>query len=130
VKYSLAFWHFKQRVKYWLWRIVLVPWRPTCNWHRGDYPVEEPFCPDCGSLLWTKTCKRCGHSFLDWTAQGFDDVCGAPEVTEGGDLVCARCAEIYREEEEQEYEEEFGYWDEVETAFLSRTLGENVRRER
>jgi len=89
-----------------------------CDWHEGDSPVSWddqneggfPSCPNCGLLLHTKDCLRCGGEFLDFSSRGGDDVMASPVVDESGDLCCSRC---YRPEEPDE-DEDYGQFDDIE----------------
>lgn len=99
-------------MNYNLKRILLLPLFWKCNWHRGfepenwnDYP---PSCPECGCLLSTDICSRCGKDFLHF-GSSFDDIMGDASVTSGGDLMCTRCAARYEREEEEEAEAEYLY---------------------
>lgn len=107
------------KVKWNLWRVghrllhyALWLWPWYCQWHKGDTPVSyDPapdssvayaYCPECGCMLDTKDCLRCGMSFLDFSAQGFDDIMAAPCVTNSGDMTCVRCCTRSNEEEERD----------------------------
>ena len=80
---------------------------PACNWHKGmepenwdDYP---PSCPECGCLLDTKQCPRCGQDFLDFGGNFWDDVMASPSVSSSGDLACCRCVSRLEENDEDSY---------------------------
>lgn len=106
---------FKQWLYWNLWtksfRVILWFYPPYCHWHEGGEPEDwennPPYCPECGKLIWTKRCSRCGKEYLDFSAQGGDDCMGAPTVTSSGDFMCTDCAR--REEEYEETHDEDGY---------------------
>jgi hypothetical protein len=97
-------------------RLLLWPLWWLCGWHKGERAVEwgedglYPYCPKCGRMLWTKDCPRCGQSYLDWTARGWDDI-GAPvAMNMSGHVMCLRCViHTDREEETEEWDTE--EWD-------------------
>lgn len=90
-------------------RIVKAVNVTLCGWHAGTPPcLDGESCQNCGKLLATKLCDGCQHAFLDWSAQGGDDIVGAPRVTEGGDLCCARCAAQHADDDEL-----WDEWDEM-----------------
>lgn len=109
------FWYYDHGlyIKRRLLRVVLFPWRPACKWHRGDEAVDweesPPSCPECGCLIHTKECRRCGLDFMDWRSTSWDDVMAAPGFTSSGDFMCIRCAERHEEAEQESYDEEGGY---------------------
>lgn len=94
-------------------QILLFPLFWKCKWHKGEYPmtydpgpdtsIAQAYCPECGCMLDTKTCERCGIGFLNWEAKGFDDIMAAPSVTESGDLMCVCCCKRWQEDEDEEY---------------------------
>ncbi len=91
-----------------IFRFALFFWPAACTWHKGMFPENwsdsSPSCPECGCLLDTKLCPRCGKDFLDFGGNHYDDVMASPSVTSGGDLACCRCASrMEREEEEGAY---------------------------
>ena len=103
---------FKRWLQWHIWRWVvrfsLFFYPPACNWHKGMTPENwdeySPSCPECGCLLDTKLCLRCGKDFLDFGRNRYDDVMASPSVTPSGDLVCCRCASrIEHEDEESAY---------------------------
>ena len=128
-RFWLGFWRWRQETKYLIVRFLLWFNPFYCNWHKGDWPMTydpEPenklalaSCPECGCLLNTRVCARCGQAFLDFEAQGFDDVMGAPTVTESGDLMCVRCARYCQEDEEAEYKsyDDYDDYDEERSQF-------------
>jgi predicted RNA-binding Zn-ribbon protein involved in translation (DUF1610 family) len=103
------------RIKALLKRIIYLPVKSKCDWHRGDYPVNYddeygvPYCPECGRLIWTSRCDRCGKWFMAWGETGGDDVMAAPAITESGDFMCEPCARGWEEEEGEEFEEDYYY---------------------
>lgn len=87
-------------------RVLLFPLCWRCHWHKGFEPENwseyPPSCPECGCLLSTDVCERCGKDFLHF-GNNFDDVMGDASCTSSGDLMCTRCAERHERDEEQEY---------------------------
>ncbi len=87
-----------------LLRVCLFLWPRVCSWHKGMYPenwdTSPPSCPECGCLLDTNRCARCGNDFLDFGGRFGDDFLASPSVTSSGDLACCRCAERMEREEE------------------------------
>lgn len=116
VKLRIAWERFYQKAKYDLTRIGLFFHPRYCKWHEGmevvDWNGSPASCPDCGCLLDTKQCRRCGKDFLDFNSNSFDDVMAAPTVTESGDLVCVRCARNYDNPDDQ-YDDDYGGYDEL-----------------
>lgn len=109
---------FKQWLYWHIWKPFLVAvlffYPRYCDWHKGDSPTSyDPegyggiaSCPECGCLLDTKRCDRCGKEFLDWANEGYgDDVMCPPAATSSGDLMCRRCAAHYEEQEERDSED-------------------------
>lgn len=97
-----------------------------CKWHEGHEgrqvgPDDDPHegCSNCGRLIETKDCEGCGLTFLDWNAEGFDDVLSRPAVTPSGDLVCVPCARRAEAEEERE-EDDYDDYDPYDAAGESR----------
>jgi hypothetical protein len=88
----------------------LAFWR--CRWHKGEPAASyEPdgeapaYCPDCGRMLETRICERCGRLFLDWQSETRgDDILSGPLVDDSGDLCCRMCYVPDREEDEDEEE--------------------------
>ena len=117
-RFNLKIWHIKRRIIFWLQRLDASFNLFGCDWHQGDVGIndndEDAYfqlsCPDCGALFWTKYCPRCGKAFPVWNAKGWDDICGAISCTSGGDIVCARCAQRYEEDEQKEYENDPYSW--------------------
>lgn len=60
----------------------------------------------------TRDCEKCGKTFLDWKARGYDDVIAGPYVTSSGDMYCARCGPAHDRAQEQHESDEFLGWDE------------------
>ena len=95
----------------WLKRALLffAPW--LCRWHKGEPAVSyDPegdevlaYCPECGRMLDTRDCIRCGQSFIDWgsTLSG-DDVMAAVMANGHGDVCCTGCYVPERYEDEEE----------------------------
>jgi hypothetical protein len=85
---------FLKRLLFWF-----APW--LCLWHKGEPAVSynpegddaPAYCPECGRMLDTRECVRCGMTFLEWESQSnfFDDVMARPIVNDRGDVQCAGC---------------------------------------
>jgi len=90
--------------------LFLAFWR--CRWHKGEPAVSyEPdgeapaYCPNCGRMLDTRTCGRCGRLFLDWeTDTRGDDVLSGALVDDSGDPCCRMCYVPDRDKYEDEDE--------------------------
>jgi hypothetical protein len=101
-----------------------LPADERCKWHehqtegRKVGPDDDPYegCSHCGRLIETKDCDGCGLTFLDWSAEGFDDVLSRPAVTPGGEVVCVPCSRRAQEEEEREEDEGYDDYDPYEAA--------------
>ena len=120
-KLRLTFWSWRQKMKYQIKHTALFFWPFYCRWHKDDIPVSYnpspestiayAYCPECGCMLWTKTCLRCGKDFLDFSSQGSDDLMASAAVTSSGDLMCINCARRYEDEEEERESEDADCYD-------------------
>ncbi len=117
MSFAMRRYQFKRWLQWHVWRPIvrfsLFFWPSICKWHEGMSPENWndslPSCSECGCLLDTKLCPRCGNDFLDFAGNHFDDVMASPSVTSSGDLACCRCAERMEQEDE-----EGGYNDQLE----------------
>lgn len=111
-RYELSTW-LKYRIVRPIKRAYLFFYGPACNWHKYDTPVNwdecPPSCPECGKLLDTKCCPRCGEEFLNFDGRFGDDVMGSPACTSSGDLMCWSCMVRYERDQEERENEEADY---------------------
>ncbi len=82
----------------------------SCGWHKKEKPIKDgdtPGCCGCGAVYATRSCEKCGETFLDWKAKGYDDVIAGPCVTTSGDLYCTRCGPRHDRAQEEADEDAF-----------------------
>lgn len=88
-----------------------------CAQHLYGLEVDDPDksswpgCPECGCMLSLDYCWLCGAWTLHFGGQEFDDTIRDASGTASGDLMCARCAREYAEDEEQESYGDSGEWE-------------------
>lgn len=111
-RYQFKLWLYRN-IWYPIVKFVLFFYPPACNWHKGDTPVNwdecPPSCPECGKLLDTKCCHRCGNEFLNFGNRFGDDIMGPPFCTSSGDLMCYECMVRYERDQEEAEEDEADY---------------------
>ncbi len=85
----------------------------NCNWHRNEESIEDNQtvgCPECGRLIATTTCPKCGKEFLNWDHRGCDDIIAGPAVTSFGDFCCTACLSRLERENEEIDEDYYDYY--------------------